>query len=181
MDDSVTFKKVSYIKREEYEQKNDANKMRSLKEQLEWIKRQIEYATFTDSFKLRMELHKGEIYEIDWGINVNAEFSNRHYGVVLRDSSELDPLVLVCPIKTNKRGPHRLSDIDLGIIPALNSDHKSIAVINQIKTLDKVRIFSRSAISEDNLYKGNIPILEEEKVNMILTAYKNFISGLSLI
>ena len=174
------YKKVNYIKREEFEVKNDSKKMISLKDQLEWIKRQIEYATFTDSFKLRMELHKGEIYEIDWGINVNAEFSNRHYGVVLRDSSEFDPLVLVCPIKTNKRGAHRLSDIDLGYIPALNSDHRSIAVINQIKTLDKVRIFSRNAISEDNLYKDKIPVLEEDKVDMILTAYKNFLSGLPI-
>ena len=56
--------KVNYIKREEFELKNDTRKISSLKEQLEWIKRQIEYATFTDSFKLRMELHKGEIYEI---------------------------------------------------------------------------------------------------------------------
>ena len=180
MENETGCRKVNYIKREEFELKNDSKKINPLKEQLEWIKRQIEYATFTDSFKLRMELHKGEIYEIDWGINVNAEFSNRHYGVVLRDSSEFDPLVLVCPIKTNKKGAHRLSDIDLGFIPALNSDHKSIAVINQIKTLDKVRIFSRSAISENNLYKENVPVLEDDKIEMILTAYKNFISGLSI-
>lgn len=174
-------KKVYYVKRDELDKKNEAKRMGNLKDQLEWIKRQIEYATFTDSYKLRMELHKGEIYEIDWGINVNAEFSNRHYGVVLRDSSEFDPLVLVCPIKTNKKGAHRLSDIDLGYILALNSEHRSVAVINQIKTIDKVRIFSRSAISENDLYVRNVPMLEPEKVKLILTAYSNFINGLSLI
>lgn len=166
-----------FVKKPDDEKGYDSKRMNGLKDQLEWIKRQIEYATFTDSYKLRMELHKGEIYEIDWGINVNAEFSNRHYGVVLRDSSQYDPLVLVCPIKTNKRGAHPMSDIDLGYIKELNSEHPSVAVINQIKTLDKVRIFSKNVISENDLYNDKPPKLEADKLKLILTAYMNFIQG----
>ena len=165
------------LNRADDEVRHEAKRLNTLKEQLEWIKRQIEYATFTDTHRLKKELHKGEIYEIDFGINVNAEFSNRHYGVVLRDSNPYDPLVLVCPIKTNKHGAHPASDIDLGYIKSLNSQHKSVAVINQIKTLDKVRIFSKSAISDSDLFEDEPPRLEDEKLKMILTAYLRFVQG----
>lgn len=56
--------------------------MKGLKSQLEWLKRQIEYLTFAETHESQFELKKGEIYEFDWGVNVNTEFSNRHYGVV---------------------------------------------------------------------------------------------------
>ena len=165
------------VRRSEDDRRNEKKKINGLKEQLEWIKRQIEYADFTDNFKLRRELHKGEIYEIDFGINVNAEFSNRHYGVVVRDSNPYDPLVMVCPIKSKKKEAHPASDIDLGYIKELNSDHPSVAIINQIRTIDKVRIFSKHAISEGNPEENKIPILEDEKMELILTAYINFIKG----
>ncbi|MCQ2814745.1 MAG: type II toxin-antitoxin system PemK/MazF family toxin [Bacilli bacterium] len=67
-----------------------------MRDQLDWMKRQMEYITFSEQYKLRYNLKRGEIYEIDWGLNVNAEFSNRHYGVVLMDSNEFNPLVIVC-------------------------------------------------------------------------------------
>ena len=127
-----------------------------------------------------MDVKKGEIYEIDWGVNVNAEFSNRHYGVVLRDSNEYDPLVLVCPLKTNKKGGHPASDIDLGYIDELQSEHKTLAVINQTRTIDKMRIFSKHAISDNAIQSNEIPILSENKLKLILTAYFNFIYGANI-
>ena len=171
-------KKKAYLvpKREN----GDGSKFNIVKDHLDWIKRQLEYASFSKESKLRMEVKKGEIYEIDWGINVNAEFSNRHYGVVLRDSSEYDPLVLVCPLKTNKRGAHPASDIDLGYVLGLSSEHKTLAVINQTRTIDKMRIFTKNAIADSEALNAETPILEERKVNWILTAYFNFIYGANL-
>lgn len=156
------------------------NKTNYLKNHLEWIKRQLDYATFSNEYKIRLSVKKGEIYEIDWGMNVNAEFSNRHFGVVLRDSDEYNPLVLICPLKTNKHGAHPASDIDLGYINDLNSDHTTLAIINQIRTVDKMRIFSKNAISDCEIIQGEIPILEEKKINLIITAYFNYIYGSDL-
>lgn len=167
--------KKIFVPRSEDSIRRESVRINSMKEQLEWIKRQIEYATFTDRYKLRKEMKKGEIYEIDFGVNVNAEFSNRHYGVVLKDSSEYDPLVMVCPIKTNKHGAHPASDIDLGIIKELSDVHPSLAVINQIRTIDKVRIYSKNAIASSNFEDNKIVTLEPNKVEMILTAYLNLI------
>lgn len=148
-----------------------------LKDHLEWIKRQLDYATFANEYKMRLEVKKGEIYEIDWGMNVNAEFSNRHFGVVLKDSNEYNPLVLMCPLKTNKYGAHPASDIDLGYVKQLYSENKTLAIVNQIRSVDKMRIYSKNAIGDCDVSEDEIPILEDEKVNLILTAYFNYIFG----
>lgn len=156
-----------------------------IREELEWIKRQLEYASFSERYKTRYDLKRGEIYEIDWGVNVNAEFSSRHYGVVVTDSGPLNPLVTVCPLKTNHHGAHPKSDIDLGCLPELNREHPTLAVVNQIRTLDKLRIFTKKAIGfkeanylsdseSDNQNSNNecrVIHLSDEKMQIILNAY----------
>ena len=161
-------------------EQNPKNNVKQLKAQLEWIKRQLDYSEFSNSYKIKMSIKKGEIFEFDWGVNINAEFSNRHYGVVLKDSMEHEPLVLVCPLKTNKHGAHPASDIDLGYIESLNSEHKTLAVVNQIRTLDKMRIFTRGAIGDSDIYGVKIPTLDPKKVENILTAYFNLIYSKTL-
>ena len=155
-----------------------------LRSQLEWIKRQLEYSEFNKQYKLRYDLKKGEIYEFDWGINVHAEFSNRHYGVVLADSDIFNPLVVVCPLKTNHNGAHPKSDIDLGKIDGLNTNKTTLAVVNQIRTIDKLRMFTKRAIGlkdggqyNEELFENEKTIirLDEEKVKMILDFYKNYL------
>jgi mRNA-degrading endonuclease toxin of MazEF toxin-antitoxin module len=146
----------------------------TMKQQLDWIRRQLEYASFSEKYKLRYNLKRGEIYEFDWGYNVNVEFSNRHYGVVLADSNEFNPLVIVCPLKTNKHGPHPRSDIDLGFIPGLRDGVKTLAVVNQIRSLDKMRLYTKNAIAEGT-EQLDIPFLSLDKINLILLAYQTLL------
>ena len=49
--------------------------MSNLKAQLEWVKRQLEYITISENYKAHFRLNRGEVFEFDWGVNVNAEFS----------------------------------------------------------------------------------------------------------
>lgn len=158
-----------------------------LREQLDWMKRQIEYYSFAEKYKLRYDLKKGEIYEIDFGINVNSEFSNRHYGVVLKDSNEYNPLVLICPLKTNHKGAHPRSDVDIGYVQDLKSTHSTLAVINQIKAVDKLRIYSKNQIgvtdglvlaeSQNEVENDFIPRLTDKQLELIMNAYCNFVFG----
>lgn len=113
---------------------------------VEWLLRQNEYLRAQQKNDIAFEVKAGEIYEVDFGINVNAEFSYRHYAIVMNDSAANNPLVTVVPIKTKKKSPHPESDVDLGLIKALNSEKESIAVINQITTVDKFRIFKKPII-----------------------------------
>ena len=157
-----------------------------MRDQLEWIKRQLEYASFSEKFELRFDLKQGEIYEIDWGININAEFSNRHFGVVLVDSDATNPLVTVCPLKTNHGSIHPTNDVDLGFIRAINNAKSTVAVINQIRTIDKLRIYTKRSISrpsERRLYDSedneNIEImrLENDKFLKLMNAYFSYLNS----
>lgn len=160
---------------------------------ISWLLRQSEYVKYAERNKVSMSVRAGEIYEVDFGINVNAEFSYRHYALVLADSNESNPLALVCPLKSNTKGPHPLSDLNLGYINALDSDHESLAVINQIRTIDKLRIFKRPIINKPrnekisfkgfkryehsyNYYcKQNTYRLEIDKFNKVRSAIQNYI------
>ena len=150
-----------------------------------WLIRQNEYAKYAERNKISMTLKAGEIYEVDFGINVNAEFSYRHYALVLADSHDTNPLVLVCPLKSNTKGPHPASDLNLGFIDALDSDHESLAVINQIRTVDKLRIFKKPIINKGKHYDYNDDFeyeketyrLEEHKFKMVQNAIKKYLES----
>lgn len=136
------------IEEDKYTRRQQTTQLRALKAQLEWLKRQIEYLTFAETHDAQFELKKGEVYEFDWGVNVNSEFSNRHYGVVLADSSKNNPLVIVCPLKTNRYGANPHSDINIGYVRDIVSDKETLAVVNQIRALDKMRLYVRPIIHE---------------------------------
>ncbi len=167
--------------------KTATGRFSGMREELEWIKRQIEYSTFAEKFKLRYNLKKGDILEIDFGLNVNSEFSSRHYGVVIKDSNEFNPQVLVCPLKTNHKGPHPRSDIDIGFIAELYSTHSTLAVINQIRPIDKLRIYttnkiglvdgSRLAEPDEDINEKPTPRLDNKQLELILNAYCNYVFG----
>lgn len=156
-----------------------------MREQLDWIRRQLQYYSFSDKYRLKYDLKRGEIYEIDFGININAEFSNRHFGVVLADSDANNPLVTVCPLKSNKGSVNSRSDVDLGQVKDLRSINSTVAVVNQIRTVDKLRIYMKRSIcrpiyhlsDSDYVTNDTIMRLENDKMNMIINAYLNYING----
>ncbi len=173
--------KAKYRWSEKLQTKEKNSRLFGRREELEWIKRQIEYQNFAETYKLQYNLKRGEIYEFDWGINVNAEFSNRHYGVVLVDSDENNPLVTVIPLKTNKHGANPKSDIDLGIVKELSTTVSSLAVINQVRTMDKLRIYTKHVIGNgdvtlsDSEYYNEAPKIEDHKMQILIAAVRNYI------
>lgn len=150
------------------------NQMNSLKMQLEWVKRQLEYISFAEQFSPSMHLKRGEIYEFDFGVNVNCEFANRHFGLVLADSHPGNPLVTVVPLKTNKFGGNPESDINIGIIDELISTHETLAVINQIRSLDKIRLYVRPIINRDNENEYRVMTLSKDKFDLVINGIKRY-------
>ena len=164
-----------------------AIRQEGMRSQLDWIKRQLEYADYSEKYTLRYDLKRGEIYEIDWGINVNSEFSNRHYGVVLVDSDAYNPLVTVCPLKSRHSSAiNPKSDVDLGFIEELGTKNSTVAVVNQIRTIDKLRLYTRRIIGSKNEEKFSDSIqsqnriiirLNNDKLNMLIEAYKRYLNN----
>lgn len=167
------------------------NRALGMKDQLSWMSKQMQYITFTEKYKTRFDCKKGEIYEVDWGVNVNAEFSYIHYGVVLVDSSPFNPLVIMCPLRENRQGAHPRNEFDLGYMPEIGKYLPVSAVISQIRSIDKLRLVSNNPIGEQatgvgenglliddglkievNPKLGNsIPRLKEEKLKLLISAY----------
>lgn len=165
---------------QEERENNNFIRLKNMRMQLEWVKRQLEYATFATKYRLKLNMKRGEIYEFDWGVNVNAEFSNRHYGVVLKDSDEHNPLVIVCPLKSDKYGAHPKSDIELGYIPQLRTNHQTLAVINQIRSLDKMRLYATMIINEPD-YQDQVLRLNDAQMEKIIKAVKTmYVDNLGL-
>ena len=177
--------KYRYLEKETPEEKYVPLRKQGMRDQLDWIKRQLEYIDVAEKYKLRYDLKKGEIYEVDWGLNINAEFSNKHYGLVLTDSNQYNPLVIMCPLRVVGAGQVRRKDVDLGFIPELNGSYKTLAIVNQVRTVDKLRIFTKQRFGEKRLLDsqydeadyGPIYRLDETKVNLVLLAYYNIING----
>ena len=162
-----------------------AIRQNGMREQLDWIRRQLEYFSFAEKYSLRYDLKQGEIYEFDFGLNVNAEFSNRHYGVVMVDSDVFNPLVTICPLKTNHGSMSPKSDVDLGFINCLNSSKTTLAVVNQVRTIDKLRLYTKRIIGaktdmlcdSQNEEEYEIMRLETHKFEMVQQAYFMYLNG----
>lgn len=157
-----------------------ALQMQNLHDQLDWARRQLFYASHGAKYQLRYQLKRGEVYEFDYGINVHAELSNRHYGVVLVDSYETNDIVVVCPLKTKRKGPNSVSDVSIGRIPVIHTEVDSIAIINQIKGLDKMRMYIEPIINSSGKRVGNGPvaILTSEQMSLISRAIEQlFVQG----
>lgn len=157
-----------------------ALQMQNLHDQLDWTRRQLSYASHGAKYQLRYQLHRGEVYEFDYGVNVHAELSNRHYGVVLVDSYETNDIVVVCPLKTKRKGPNAVSDVSIGRLPAIHTEVDSIAIINQIKGLDKMRMYIEPIISSSGkrIGRGPVAILTELQMQLISKAIEQlFVQG----
>jgi len=108
---------------------------------------------------------RGEVVCVDLGYNVGNEYGGLHYVLVLRDSSKTNPVLNVVPLTSFKINKEKLDNLGveneedltdeqiktfvhrdslyLGNINGLpSSEKKSIALVNQIITISKIRIIS---------------------------------------
>ncbi len=158
-------------------------------DEINWIKREIEYMEFHTRYKTRYEIKKGEVYLFDFGVDTNNEVSSINYGVVLKNSSIYNPQVLVCPLKEGHSGD-RLKTYELAI--GLLEGHINLssykASVSQIRTIDKIRMIPINKISNrlnERTFPYNfndedvlIPYIKEDKVSLILKAYIAYITGM---
>lgn len=106
-------------------------------------------------FETRVPLRHGDVLLATFNSGCGAELRGSHYCVVLLDSSAINQVVTIIPLKSNKgRELNPASDIYLGDIPGMINGKGSIAVVNQIKTIDKRRFFNELTIR--NLERCNL-------------------------
>ena len=115
------------------------------------INQQIFFYRF---FETRFAIKRGEIYLASFPIEFGSEIHGEHFVAAILDSNPLNPLVLVVPLKSEKdKEVNPASDVRLGYIQGINNGKKTIAVINQVRAIDKRRLFNAESI--DRLYGLN--------------------------
>lgn len=88
----------------------------------------------------------GEIYEVDFGMNVGLEFSGRHLAVCLENTMPSQERMLVVPL-TTKIDDYNISDDN--IIDITSSNNRTIkggVVLGEATYISKLRIFRASKI-----------------------------------
>ena len=102
------------------------------------------YKHFETSFNVKA----GEVFLARFPIEFGSEIHGDHFVVALLDSSPLNPLMTVIPLKSEKgKALNPASDIRIGVISGINNNKRSIAVINQIRSIDKRRLINESSIN----------------------------------
>lgn len=100
-------------------------------------------------FETAFPVEAGDVYLARFPLEFGAELHGDHFVAVLLDSNSVNPLITVVPLKSERaKELNPASDLKLGIIKGINSGHRTVAVINQIKAIDKRRLLSEEAIHD---------------------------------
>ena len=148
---------------------------------------------FYRNFETRFSLRHGDVLLATFDSEYGNELSGSHYCVVLLDSSPINQVVTVIPLKSNKgRQLNPASDIYIGDINGLNNGKQAIAIVNQIRTIDKRRFFSKDTIrhldsvmekaecadyQEINAQDKNVFRLTQRQFNKIHTAARQYVTN----
>ena len=104
-------------------------------------------------FETRLEIKRGDVFLARFAFECGNELNGDHLVAALLDSSPLSQVVTIIPLKSAKGRPlNPASDILLGKIEGIENGKETIAVINQIRTIDKRRLFDAEIIAHLERY-----------------------------
>ena len=108
----------------------------------------------------------GEIYEIDFGMNVGLEFSGRHLAVCLQETTPSQERMLVVPM-TTKMDDYNIAIEDIVCTTSTNGKQiKGGVVLGEATHVSKLRVFRASKILDEpesvtNPVKGKIKLTKK--------------------
>ena len=126
-----------------------------------------QYIYFYRFFETRINIRKGDVFLARFSFECGNELCGNHYVVALLDSNPINQVVTVVPLKSAKGRPlNPASDINIGKVENLENDKESIAVINQIRTIDKRRLFDAQTIAHLRNYMSNEIVGEYSEITI---------------
>lgn len=146
---------------------------------------------FHKHFKTRIAIRRGDVFRVSFNYECGSELSGSHFVVAINDSKVNEPMVTVVPLKSYKGKLNPRSDVLLGIVEGTKTGKESIAVINQIKGIDKSRmiedvksktlekIFNDTKIAEDDeivIKVKTIYRLTAQQLYVLMTALNDYIN-----
>ncbi|ACB86504.1 type II toxin-antitoxin system PemK/MazF family toxin (plasmid) [Natranaerobius thermophilus JW/NM-WN-LF] len=143
---------------------------------IKWINTWAGYLKIDDENPTRIKYKAGDIITVELGFNVGRELGGRHPAVVIEDNPKSSKTVMVVPLSSLKKEKN-ISDIHpnniyLGELKRFNEitgkepGTESIAVINQMRTISKLRIIKPKSGSDPRV------LLEPEELRKIYEKIK---------
>ena len=118
-------------------------------------------------FETRLAIKKGDVFLARFGVGCGNELSGNHYVVALLDSNPISQVVTVVPLKSAKGRPiNPASDVMVGTIKDLGNSKEAIAIVNQIRTIDKRRLFDSKTLSHLRDYLSNEMLGEYSEITI---------------
>ena len=104
-------------------------------------------------FETRLDIKRGDVFIARFPFECGNELNGDHFVAALLDSNPLSQVVTVIPLKSAKgKALNPASDVFLGRIEGTENGKEAIAVINQIRTIDKRRLFDAEIIAHIERY-----------------------------
>ena len=126
--------------------------VRTVRREPDTVKSQINgFIFFYRNFETRFQIREGDVFMVKMPCfqSVGCELSDDHFYAALLDSEPNNPLIRVVPLKSyieGQRVENPASDVRIGRIAGTEKDVETIAVINQTRSIDKMRLFSGETI-----------------------------------
>lgn len=99
-------------------------------------------------FETRFQVKQGEVYRASFPFEFGSEIHGDHFVVAVSDSRPLNPFVLIVPLKSKKEKElNPASDISLGFVSGINNGKLTVAIVNQVRSIDKRRLINGDAIN----------------------------------
>ena len=116
-------------------------------------------------YRAVLEIKRGDVYVAKFAGECGNELDGMHFVVALVDSPAISPIVTVAPLKSIKPGKalNPASDVYVGKIPGMDNGKEALVVINQIRSIDKVRLFDYEILNRISDYE-NGKLLSESNV-----------------
>ena len=147
---------------------------------------------FYNHFTTKVELQRSEVFKIRFDQGFGSELRGHHFVVAMQTSRENNQTVTIVPLTSLKKARqyNSKSTIYIGEIPEIPNEKESVALINQLRTIDKMRLFGDKALNvfindvcenldtlqgEFEIQSKEIYRLTKEQFDKILHAVNNYL------
>ena len=105
-------------------------------------------------FETRFDLNRGDVFTVYFDRGCGNELEGPHFAVALLKSEPNNQMVTIVPLHSEKedRELNPASEILIGEIPGVTNSKRAVAMINQIRTIDKRRLFDKGTIEHFDRY-----------------------------
>ena len=147
---------------------------------------------YYNHFMTKIDIQRCEVFKVRFDQGFGSELKGYHFVVAMQSSRETNQTVTIVPLSSVKEAKNynQKSTIYVGEIPEMPNGKEAIALINQIRTIDKIRLIGNKALDvfvekvceNINSFNGQYYVqnkeiyrLTDEQYQKILHAVNNYL------